>query len=626
MLRALLFVAMTASAVAQAPRRAEPAPPRPDVYLITIDTLRADHVGCYGAKSVKTPNLDSLCRAGIRFAQAISPAPITNSAHASIFTGLYPSHHGVTDFGIPLVPSHLTIAEILKQNGYATAAFPAAVILDAKTLAPGFGRGFDYYDSFPQLPPTAPRFGRLERRADDVVAHFAKWMSTAPAGPRFAWIHLYDPHDPYEPPAPYNAEYKSHLYDGEIAYADHALGVLMAALKRADRYNNALIIVVGDHGEGLGEHGEDTHGIFLYDSTLHVPLIIKLPASAHAGTVVAPQITSVDVVPTIVRELHIITTAKFDGAPLLASKSTQHQAVSETQYPLQFDWAPLKSLRAGGFKYIEAPRPELYNLHDDPKELNNIYAPWDQTLQKLRAELAEFRKTVPAQAAANAAAPVPENTLDELRALGYLGHDLGQTTAPEASLLPDPKDKIEVQNLLHAAMLANGENDLASARAALAKAVALDPNSATALADLGKNELKTGDARSAAQHLARAWQLKPQDSSIAVALGMALSANGDNTAAQHVLERALKDNPGQASPRVALGRIYINQNKLDAAQDQLEAALLSVPNNVDAHIALAQVFQLKGDSASAHYELMKAERLAPGNPTVKQMLQEFESK
>src|SRR5246500_5439049 len=232
----------------------------PDVFLVTIDTLRADHVHCYGYDRIETPALDSLANDGVRFANAFTPSPITNTSHTTILTGLMPSVHGVSDFGVPLNSSYPTWAELLHQKGYHTAAFIGAVILDSKTLAPGLDRGFDFYDNFPEHPATKERWDRVERRGMEVVQHAETWLGTHRAGPHFVWIHLYDPHDPYEPPQPYATTYKDRLYDGEIAYADSSLGHFLQYLKAQDGYRNALVIVVGDHGEGLGEHHEDTHG------------------------------------------------------------------------------------------------------------------------------------------------------------------------------------------------------------------------------------------------------------------------------------------------------------------------------------------------------------------------------
>src|SRR5215472_8601164 len=259
-------------------------PLRPDVFLITIDTLRADHVHCYGDRNIQTPALDALAKDGIRFAHAFTPSPITNSSHTTILSGLLPSSHGVTDFAIPLAADHATWAQLLKDgDGYHTAAFIGAVILDSKSLAPGLDRGFDYYDNFPQHAQTKTRWGRVERRGMEVVQHAETWLTAHPVGPHFVWVHLYDPHDPYEPPPPYSEKYKDRLYDGEIAYADSALGNFISFLKSHNWYENSVMVVVADHGEGLGEHQEQTHGIFLYDSTTHVPLIMKWQDDRAAG-------------------------------------------------------------------------------------------------------------------------------------------------------------------------------------------------------------------------------------------------------------------------------------------------------------------------------------------------------
>src|SRR5262249_16167763 len=211
--------------------------PRPNLFLITIDTLRADHVHCYGYERIQTAALDSIARDGIRFGQAFTPSPITNSSHSSILTGLLPSAHGVSDFGVPLSPAHPTLAELLTARGYQTGAFIGAVILDSKRLAPGLDRGFAFYDNFPEHTASKSRWGRLERRAAEVEAHAESWLNQHPDGPHFVWMHFYDPHDPYEPPPPYSETYKDRLYDGEIAYADSSLGHFLAYLKQRGWYD-----------------------------------------------------------------------------------------------------------------------------------------------------------------------------------------------------------------------------------------------------------------------------------------------------------------------------------------------------------------------------------------------------
>jgi arylsulfatase A-like enzyme len=305
----LTVLLVSSTILAQTPGRNT----RPNVFLITIDTLRADHVGCYGYQQIQTPALDELAKDGTRFAHAFTPSPITNSSHTSIMTALLPSHHGVTDFAVPLDANHATLADVLQDNGYHTAAFIGAVILDSKTLAPGLDHGFDFYDNFPEHPASRSRFGRLERRAMEVTQHAENWLTAHPAGPHFVWLHLYDPHDPYEPPSPFAETYKDRPYDGEIAYADSALGHFITYLKRRGWYENSIVIVVGDHGEGLGEHHENTHGIFLYDSTTHVPLIVKLPSPDQATKVVEVQVRTTDILPTVLDQLKIAPPKNLDA-------------------------------------------------------------------------------------------------------------------------------------------------------------------------------------------------------------------------------------------------------------------------------------------------------------------------
>jgi len=574
----------------------EPVPDkasRPGVFLITIDTLRADHVHCYGYDRIRTPALDLVAKQGIRFTQAFTPSPITNSSHVSIMTGLLPSSHGVSDFGVPLAASYPTLAELLTKGGYRTAAFIGAVILDSKNFAPGLDRGFEFYDNFPEITTTKSRWGRLERRGMQVEQRAESWLNAHPADARFVWVHFYDPHDPYEPPPPYSEVYKDRLYDGEIAYADSALGHFLAYLRKQGWYEGSMIVVVGDHGEGLGEHHENTHGIFLYDSTTHVPLIVKLPNEREAGRTVDAQVRTTDIMPTILDLLGIAAPARLDGdslEPLLAGIEPAPRTVfGETDYPLQFRWAPLRSVRKEGFKLIEAPKPELYDLHGDPGELRNQYEPWDQTVQKLRRVLAELISKAPAPGKTSPGA-VSATTLDELHALGYLGSADARsaTDVPEPSLLPDPKDKIEEQNLLHAAMMASEDGEPDKARVALQKVLQLDPGSAIALRQLGRLEMASGNYAKAAGYLRGAQDVPPNDPTDAFDYARALELSGDPLGARDVLEASLKFDPHQFAARLSLGRVYLRLNDLKAAEDQFESAILLEPGSSEAQIDLAK--------------------------------------
>ena len=581
-----LLLAASGSTQTAAPRKS-----LPDVVLVTIDTLRADHVGCYGYKQIETPALDMLAADGVRFTHAFTHSPITNTSHTTILTGLLPSVHGVTDFGVPLYAQHATWAELLKKRGYQTAAFIGAVILDSNTLAPGLDRGFDFYDNFPAKTNTKERWGRVERRGMEVVQHAETWLDKHRTGPRFVWVHLYDPHDPYEPPAPFSEKYKDRLYDGEIAYADSALGHLIASLKKAGAYENAIIVVVGDHGEGLGEHGEETHGLFLYDSTLHVPLILKMSGAAHRGTTIDAQVRTTDILPTILSLTNTPAPAELNGESLSPLISRQPEPArdlfAETDYPLRWGWASLRALREDKAKFIEAPRPELYDLESDPHELKNLYAAESAPAQSMRAALDKWEAK-----------------------LLETGGDPRKSGA-----LPDPKDKVEVQNLLHSAMLASDDNRSKDARGFLEKALQLDPASPTTLRQLGELEFATGEFAKAAAHLKQARELRPEDSTAAFELGQALEKSGDLPGARDALESSLKLVPSQISARILLGRVYLRLNDARNAEDQFEAAQLVDSNNVEAKLGVAEAQIQQSHFSDALPDLEAFTKSNPQNAT-----------
>ena len=578
----IVFYLVVAAFAANPPDRIKSAP---DVFLITIDTLRADHVHCYGYNRVETPALDSLAKNGIRFTAAFTPSPLTNTSHTTILTGLLPSTHGVTDFGIPLDPSHPTWATLLKEDGYHTGAFIGAVILDSNSLAPGLDRGFDFYDHFPEHPSSKIRWGTVERRGLQVAEHAEAWLTANPSGPRFVWVHLYDPHDPYEPPAPYFLLYKDHLYDGEIAYADSALSNFLNYLKERGWYENAIVIVVGDHGEGLGEHHENTHGIFLYDSTLHVPLIVKLPNNRDSGRVVNAQVRTTDLLPTALDLLGIPLPHRLDGRSLRAYLEGEgghgNPALAETDYPLHFGWSPLRAMRDNGWKLIEAPRPELYDLNSDPAELKNLYRQQDAAEPRLRRMFQEMRTRMPLPAAP------PGLTANALQH----GSNVLQ--------LPDPKDEIEQQNLLHTAMIAIEEGQAQEARLELRKVLAMNAQSQMALRQMGDLDFQEGHYAKAATYLGKLRGLLPSDSSLAFEYGQALAKTGDLEGARVALEEGLKINPERISAELLLGDIYLKMRNGQAAEDRFEAVLLLQPANLEAEIGVAKANLTEGDFEEA---------------------------
>jgi len=625
----ILWMTWAAGLCAQSARKPTS---QPDVFLVTIDTLRADHVHCYGYGPIQTPALDSLAKDGVRFAEAFTPSPITNTSHTSILTGLLPSTHGVTDFAVRLASTFPVWADLLKKQGYHTGAFIGSVVLDSQNFAPGLDRGFDFYDNFPKVAQNKSRWGRLERRGRDVARHAETWLSTHPAGPHFVWVHFYDPHDPYDPPPPYSQMYKDRLYDGEIAYADSALADFVAYLKKKGWYGNSVVIVVGDHGEGLGEHHEETHGIFLYDSTTHVPLIIKFQSQRQADSVVEAQVRTTDILPTVIELLKISPPKRLDGESLIpylalagTPETTGRTVFGESDYPLRFGWAPLRSVRGEGFKFIEAPRPEFYDLRPDPRELTNTYAPWDATVQKFRARLSDLKSKLPSRAPS--AGSVSQSTLDELKALGYLGgaDASSSTNVPEPSLLPDPKDKIEEQNLLHKAMIASEDGRSGEARAALEKVLELDPKAPTALRQLGELELHAADYAKAAEHLKHSREIRPDDATAAFYEGQALKEVGDLAGAREALEASLKLTPSQFPARLLLGQVYLGLKDPKAAEDQFEAALLLQPQNAEAQLCLARAQIVSGNFIEALRQLELLSKSQPDNAEVFESLAQIYS-
>jgi len=541
----------------------------PNVFLVTIDTLRADHVHCYGDAQIKTPTLDALARDGILFQEAFTPIAITTPSHATILTGLWPSDHGVSDFGVPLSPEHPDLAELLKPQGYRTAAFIGSVILDSHEIAPGFDRGFDYYDNFPQnLDPTV-HWGRIERRGMEVEQRAEDWLKAQPGdGPFFVWVHLYDPHEPYEPPEPYLTEYKGRPYDGEIAYADAALGKWIGYLKERGLYEGSLIVVMSDHGEGLGEHHEDTHGIFLYDTTTHVPLIVKLPKEEGKGREVGAQVRTTDVLPTILDVVGGKLPGKVDGETLREyfsggggkGEEWGRTAYGETDYPLHFGWAPLRSVRDHGVKLIEAPRPELYDLEEDPKELHNKYETGSQQAGRLNGLLTAWTQSMP-------------QTAEEAN----------------ASHMPDAKDHLDEKNLKQFESILSAENQGTAADGeTYRRLMTADVNSAAADLQSGQIALAGKNYSVALDYLQRAVKADPKSAEAALYYGKALEETGNLAGAKAALETSLKLDGNQFEARVELGKVYLGMKEAGAAEDQFEAALLLQPGDGEAELNLGK--------------------------------------
>ena len=433
-------------------------PQRWNVLLVTFDTTRADHIGCYGRAGARTPVVDRLAAEGVRFEHAYSSIPLTCPSHSTILTGTYPLAHGVRDNGLfVLGPENRTLAEILKEQGYRTGASIGGFPLVGRF---GLKQGFDFYDDrlsdpFDDVllgaPPSRPQLFMEMRPAARVNEPALDWLDRNASQPFFLWIHYYDPHQPFEPPVPYNDLFADSPYDGEIAYADESLGVVLARLARLGVYDRTLIVFTADHGEGLGEHRELTHSFLLYDTTLHVPLIVRPPSGPRARVVDA-RARLVDVAPTILDLLDVPVPAEMQGRSLVplfegnGGAPEDRVLYAETLSPrLSHDWGELRAIFEGPLKYVHGPRPELFDIRTDPRELKNLVAERPGVAAEMRDKLAEFLKRN-SPPGAGRMTPVDEETRRRLEALGYVAAGAGREQEVREVLRDDgiaPQDRSE---------------------------------------------------------------------------------------------------------------------------------------------------------------------------------------
>jgi arylsulfatase A-like enzyme/Flp pilus assembly protein TadD len=634
--RWLLFVqVLTLSALALPPKApasnsktAASTPKSPNIILITLDTTRADRMGFLGSSRGLTPNLDALAKQSAVFTRAYAQVPLTPPSHASILTGTYPQFHQLNAMQTPLAEDLPYAPEILRAHGYGTAAILGSIVLESKIpYAPGMDRGFQTYDAdFRNGNPGEDRYITVQRRGDVVVAHALAWLDKHPKRPFFLWIHFYDAHDPYDPPEPYKTRYAAEPYDGGIAYEDASVGKLLRQLKARGLYDGAVLAVMADHGESLGAHGEDAHGFFLYDETIHVPLLIKLPNAIGAGNRIENQVELVDVLPTLLQECGIEIPKEVQGESLLplmkpaeaVSHSTpepwhEHLAYAQSEYGRdEYGWSDEKALRTGKYLYIQVPRRELYDRAADPKAEHNLAPASVAVADTLANQMLTFLQKTSNQHEAPKTALDP-GAQDALGALGYLasGRDVAKESPTDQAA--DPKDKIEIGNLVHRAQALQADMHYKEAIALLDQAIEKEPG-IRLYPLLGHWLMLNQDYPRAVPVLRKALEFVPDSDVTRYQLARGLMALKDYDGAIPELEQLVAKQPGMVKAHNFLEMAYARTNRLPQAIQECKIVLSFDPKDYESYMMLGYALPLTGDPQGAVEALKKAISIQPKAP------------
>jgi len=586
----------------------QPAPASLNVVLITLDTLRADVLGCYGG-GVPTPNIDRLARESVLFEQATATVPLTLPSHSSILTGLLPARHGVRDNGgFFLEPSFTTLAERFQAAGYATGAFVGSWVLERRW---GLAQGFDRYsDPFVEQ--------EFQRRGDAVVADALAWLDQVPGERRFfAWVHLFDPHTPYDPPEPFRSQHASQPYHGEVAYVDSLVGRLLQGVDRRGGGERTIVVLMADHGEGLGDHGEPEHGLFVYDATMSIPLLVRTPWGLTGRS--RTQVSAVDVLPTILDLVGLAPLPGIDGASLLPALQDPaldlgRAAYVETYFPrYHFGWHQLRGLRDGRYKLIQASRPELYDLASDPGETLDISAANGRRAERMREAMDALAPPQPAPQRASLDAAARER----LAALGYAG---GVVDVKDEAALPDPKEKVAVYALFTSAKEAEQAGRLREAIERMRAVVEQEPGLIDAHTGLGDWLMRSQQPAAAVAAYKRALALKVDDEVAFSKLMSACRAAGDEQEALRALDAfraGLDARPRNPQAWYQLAVQALELRRTEAAEDALQRALEVNPRLALAHNALAALALARGELDVAERRVREALQVAPDLPTAR---------
>jgi arylsulfatase A-like enzyme/Flp pilus assembly protein TadD len=589
-----------------------------NLLLVTLDTVRADHVGAYGYKPAETPALDRLANEGLRFEHAESSVPLTLPSHATILSGLSPPHHGLRNNAAGVFPKDRdTIATRLSDAGFATGAFVGSFVLDHRF---GLDRGFDVYDDEIERDPSSTQSGNLEAErpgsvvVDRALAWLEKTTQENPNRPFFAWVHLYDAHAPYAPPEPFRTRYKDSPYDGEIASVDAQVARLLEFLDRRKLAGDTLVAVAADHGEGLGDHGEQTHGVLLYEATLRVPLLLRCPGALPAGRVIATPVGMADLAPTLLGFLgtraHGAAASETDGRDLSASlrhgaEPPEADLYAETEYPRLFGWSGLYALRRGKLKYVAAPQAELYDLARDPGESVNLLGAHARR-QDLDVRLVRLQESV--------RTPEPARQSDEsvakLASLGYIGGN-PNTSASDAKPLRDPKQMIGTFAQFEQAHWALESGRAGQAAKTLEAIVNADPDNSVFLGQLGKAYRKAGDFPRALAAYRRAVAASPNDAEARYNLAVTLQEAGRTSEALTAIAEAIHRDPSRPEAHNALGIALAQSGKVPEALAEFDKAAQLDPRDARAQNNRGNVLRQMGRWQDAEAAYAKAVELAP---------------
>ena len=606
---ALAILVCASCGGAGSPGSASSAADGPSVLLVTLDTTRRDRLGCYGHEAARTPRIDALAESGVRFENAFSHVPFTLPSHASLFTGIHPAGHGVhvNYGGLAAVNAEVrTLAQVLAGRGYRTGAFVAAKVLNA---GGGLERGFDHYSGIPDPPEgEAYEVSHVQRAGDLVCDEALRWLDLPSEAPFFAWVHFFDPHDPYTPPAGFE-DVGVDDYDGEIAFVDVQVGRLVDWLESRGVRADTLVVLVADHGEGLSDHGEETHGLFVYDTTLRVPLIVSRPDVVVAGHVARAAVGLVDVMPTVLAHLDVAPPAEIEGRDLsaaLAGTSLETRPVYfESEYAMRsMGWAPLRGRIEYPWKYTEAPRPELFRLDEDPGELQNLFESEPDRAARLRAELAAFRDRAVRRSASETGGG--DDARSHLAMLGYLASETELPQDVDIASLRDPKDAHPIywEAKRAAVLVAEGEDE--EAFVLLERLVLESPESTTLWGLLGRMRLKRSDWKGAEEALEHCLAITPDVARRVSFLGDALRGQGRIDEALAKYEHAVELDPGLGQTHSRIGLIHARRRETDAAIAAYRRFVELEPDSPNAHCNLAGVLMQKGFVEESLSELRAA--------------------